>query len=85
MTAGGGAPAEGAPDRLAILASFGDAVEASILLGRLQQAGIEACVPEELRGTAFSNLLVEPVTVRVAEKDLAAAQALLAEAPPVSP
>ena len=71
---GGGAPS----DPLAVVATFGDPVEASILRGRLEQAGIEACVPEELSATAFGGLPLNPVTVRVAQQDLAAAQAILA-------
>jgi len=64
--------------RLKAVATFGDPVEASILRGRLEQAGIEACVPEELSATAFGGLPLNPVTVRVAQQDLAAAQAILA-------
>ena len=63
---------------LAVLASFNDAVEASILLGRLEQAGIEACVPEDLSASPFGNLPISRVTVRVAQKDLAVAKAILA-------
>jgi hypothetical protein len=61
------------------LATFGDSVEASILLGRLEQAGIEACIPEELDPSPFGNFKpLSQVTVRVAEKDLAAAKEVLA-------
>jgi hypothetical protein len=78
----GGAPA----DQLAILATFGDSVEASILLGRLEQAGIEACIPEELDSSPFGNFKpLSQVTVRVAEKDLVAAKEILAAAPETNP
>ena len=83
-----GAPdsdADSLPDDLVVLATFGDAVEASILQGRLEQAGIEACVPEELGSSAFSNLPLSAVTVRVAQKDLAAARAILGGAPDPTP
>ncbi len=67
---------------LAIVATFGDTVEASLLRARLEQAGIEACIPEELDPSPFGNFIPNAhVTVRVAENDLAAAKAILAEAP----
>ena len=72
------AAGEDPADRLAVLATFSDPVEASILQGRLEQAGIEACIPEELSATAFSNLPLGQVTVRVAERDFAAAKAIRA-------
>jgi len=78
----GGAPAE----PLAILATFGDSVQASILLGRLEQAGIEACIPEELDPSPFGNFKpLSQVTVRVAQKDLEAAKEVLAGASEPSP
>ena len=73
-------------DQLAILATFGDSVEASILLGRLEQAGIEACIPEELDPSPFGNFKpLSQVTVRVAQKDLEAAKEVLAGASEPSP
>jgi len=81
----GGAPGErpvqgDLQDPLAVLATFGDSVEASILLGRLEQAGIEACIPEELDPSPFGNFKpLSQVTVRVAQKDLAAAKEILTD------
>src|ERR1051326_5336461 len=60
---------------LVVLATFGDVTEASLLKDRLEQAGIEACIPEELNPSPFGNFPpMAHVTVRVAEKDLAAAK-----------
>lgn len=78
------APAQqpsGDPRPLAIVATFGDSVEASILRARLEQAGIEACIPEELEPSPFGNFVpLAHVTVRVAERDLAAAKEILGTA-----
>jgi hypothetical protein len=64
---------------LVVLATFGDTVEASLLKDRLEQAGIEACIPEELEPSPFGNFPpLAHVTVRVAEKDYAAAKEVLA-------
>jgi hypothetical protein len=66
---------------LAVVATFGDSVEASIVQGRLEQAGIEACIPEELDPSPFGNFMpLARVTVRVAEKDLQEAKEILAAA-----
>src|SRR5437667_7671261 len=60
---------------LVVLASFGDAIQASLLKARLEQAGIAACIPEELEPGPFGNFPpLARVTVRVAEKDLPAAR-----------
>jgi hypothetical protein len=65
-------------ESLVILATFGDTVRASLLKDRLEQAGIEACIPEELDPSPFGNFApLAHVTVRVAEKDLAAAREVL--------
>jgi hypothetical protein len=63
---------------LAVLATFADATEASLLVGRLAQAGIEACIPEELEGVFGNVTSLSHITVRVGEKDLAAAKEVLA-------
>jgi hypothetical protein len=65
-------------ESLVILATFGDSVQASLLKARLEQAGIEACIPEELDPSPFGNFPpLAHVTVRVAEKDLATAKEVL--------
>jgi hypothetical protein len=64
---------------LAIVATFGDTTQASLVKARLEQAGIEACIPEELDPSPFGNFTpLSHVTVRVAEKDLQAAKQVLA-------
>jgi hypothetical protein len=64
---------------LAVVATFGDTTEASLVKARLEQAGIEACIPEELDPSPFGNFSpLSHVTVRVAEKDLEAARRVLA-------
>ncbi len=68
---------------LAIVATFGDTTEASVLKSRLEDAGIEACIPEELDPSPFGNFPpLAHVTVRVAHKDLEAAKQVLAAPPP---
>jgi hypothetical protein len=65
-------------ESLVVLKTFDDVPQASLLKDRLEQAGIEACIPEEAP-SPFS--IVRPlarVTVRVARKDLQAAQEILA-------
>jgi len=70
-----------AAESLVVLATFGDVAEASILKDRLQQAGIEACIPEELNPSPFGKYSeTADVTVRVAEHDLEAAKVILSEA-----
>jgi hypothetical protein len=67
---------------LVVLATFGDTVEASLLKDRLEQAGIEACIPEELDPSPFGNFPpLAHVTVRVAEKDYQVAKEILANTP----
>jgi hypothetical protein len=67
---------------LVVVATFGDTVEASLLKDRLEQAGIEACIPEELDPSPFGNFApLAHVTVRVAERDYPAAKEILASAP----
>ena len=67
---------------LVIVATFGDTAEASLVKARLEQAGIEACIPEELDPSPFGNFKpLAHVTVRVAEKNLVAAKEILS-APP---
>jgi hypothetical protein len=63
---------------LRIVATFGDVEEASLARDQLTQAGIEACIPEELDPSPFGNFKpLANVTVRVAQKDYEAAKALL--------
>jgi hypothetical protein len=65
-------------ESLVILKTFDDVPAASLLKDRLEQAGIEACIPEELGPSPFS--IVKPlarVTVRVAQKDIEAAREVL--------
>ena len=69
-------------ESLVVLATFGDTVEAGLLRDRLEQAGIEACIPEELEPSPFGNFPpLAHVTVRVAEKDYQAAKEVLASSP----
>ena len=69
-------------ESLVVVATFGDTVEASLLKDRLEQAGIEACIPEELDPSPFGNFApLAHVTVRVAERDYPAAKEVLASAP----
>lgn len=66
-------------ESLVIVKTFDDVPQATLLKDRLEQAGIEACIPEELGPSPFS--IVKPlarVTVRVARKDLEAAREVLA-------
>jgi hypothetical protein len=71
---------------LEIVATFGDTIEASLLKDRLEEAGIEACIPEELDPSPFGNFPpLAHVTVRVAKKDLAAAKQIVAAPPPEPP
>ena len=66
---------------LVVVASFGDTVEAGLLKDRLEQAGIEACIPEELDPSPFGNFPpLAHVTVRVAKKDLERAREVLTAA-----
>jgi hypothetical protein len=74
------------PDQnLVVVAEFDELVEASLLKDRLEQAGIEACIPEELNPSPFANTTaLSRVTVRVAKKDLEAARSVV-ETPAVEP
>lgn len=65
-------------ESLVILKTFDDVPEATLLKDRLEQAGIEAWIPEEFGPSPFS--IVKPlarVTVRVAQKDLESAREVL--------
>jgi hypothetical protein len=67
---------------LVVLASFKCVEEAGVLKSRLEAAGIEACIPEELSPHLFLTLSTNPiesVTVRVAARDYEAAKQLLNE------
>ncbi len=65
-------------ESLVILKTFDDVPQASLLKDRLEQAGIEACIPEELEPSPFGNFKpLARVTVRVAQKDLQAAREVL--------
>jgi len=65
-------------ESLVILKTFDDVPAASLLKDRLQQAGIEACIPEELDPSPFGNFKpLARVTVRVARKDFQAAREVL--------
>ena len=70
-------------ESLVILATFGDTVQASMLKARLEQAGIEAWIPEELDASPFGNFApMAHVTVRVAGKDFEAAKEVLSATAP---
>ena len=65
-------------ESLVILKTFDDVPQASLLKDRLEQAGIEACIPEELDPSPFGNFKpLARVTVRVAQKDVEAAREVL--------
>jgi hypothetical protein len=65
---------------LAIVATFSSLQEASLLVARLEAAGIEACIPEEYSPQIFSAVIpLERLTVRVAAKDYDAAKAIVLE------
>ena len=69
-------------ESLVVVATFGDTVEANLLKDRLEQAGIEACIPEELDPSPFGNFTpLAHVTVRVAEKNYSAAKEIFANTP----
>lgn len=71
-----------AAQALVVLATFATVEQASLLAGRLEAAGIDACIPEEYASGVFSAVLpLSSVTVRVAAKDLEAARAVAAEPP----
>lgn len=65
----------------AVVVSCASTVEAALVRSRLEAAGIEAFLPEEQTPQIFWCLVpspLEPVTVRVAARDLEAARAVLA-------
>ena len=65
-------------ESLVILKTFDDVLAASLLKDRLEQAGIEACIPEELEPSPFGNFKpLARVTVRIHRKDLEAAREVL--------
>jgi hypothetical protein len=65
-------------ESLVILKTFDDVPQASLLKDRLEQAGIEACIPEEFDTSPFGNFKPQVrVTVRVSQKDLQAAREIL--------
>jgi hypothetical protein len=65
-------------ESLVIVKTFDDVPQASLLKDRLEQAGIEACIPEELDPSPFGNFKpLARVTVRVARKDLEAAREVM--------
>jgi hypothetical protein len=69
-----------------VVAKFSSLQQASVLVGRLGEAGIQAWIPEEYAEQVFSGVIaLERLTVRVAAKDYRAAMAIIAEgagAPP---
>src|SRR5688500_13628908 len=57
---------------LVVVGTFSTLVEASVAKSRLDQAGIEACIPEEFTPQIFGAGIASPlerITVRVAAKD----------------
>src|SRR5437899_11694005 len=66
-------------EALVVVATFGDSVEDSLLKDRLELAGIEACIPEELNPSPFGNFRpLAHVTVQVHAKDYEAAKEIIA-------
>jgi Putative prokaryotic signal transducing protein/zinc-ribbon domain len=65
---------------LVVVATFSSLQEASLLVARLEAAGIEACIPEEYGAQVFSAVIpLDRLTVRVAAKDYEAAKAIITE------
>jgi hypothetical protein len=65
-------------ETLVILKTFDDVPQATLLKDRLEQAGIEAWIPEEFAASPFGNFKPQVrATVRVAKKDLQAAREVL--------
>jgi hypothetical protein len=63
-----------------VVARFSSLQQASVLAGRLEEAGIQAWIPEEYAEQVFSGVIaLERLTVRVAAKDYNAAMAVIAE------
>ena len=68
-----------------VVASFTTLQEASLLVGRLEAAGIQAWIPEEYSEQVFSGVIaLERLTVRVAAKDYDGAMAVIHESPTTS-
>ena len=63
-------------DELVVAGCYANVIDAALIKGLLEESGIAACVPEELAQTIGP---IETVTVRVASKDLQAAQRIIAE------
>jgi hypothetical protein len=64
-----------------VVATFTSLPEASLLVDRLEAAGIEADIPEEYSPQVFSGVIaLEQLTVRVAAKDYEAAKRIAADA-----
>ena len=66
---------------LCSVGTFPNVIEANLFQAHLEGAGIEACVPEEYTTQQFWTVMqspLEPVSVRVAAKDLEEAQAFYA-------
>jgi hypothetical protein len=62
-----------------VVATFSSLPEASVLVGRLEAAGIEADIPEEYSAQIFSGVIaLERLTVRVPAKDYEAAKLIVA-------
>src|SRR5438045_1260900 len=73
---------------LVVVGTFDTMAQASLLLTRLEAAGIETCIPEEYGSQLFSNVIpLGCLTVRVAAKEFEAAKAIavaMAETDPSS-
>ena len=66
---------------LVIVGTYRNVIDASMVMTRLEAAGIEACIPEEYTPQIFWYAIPSPlesVTVRVAAKDYDAARQILA-------
>jgi len=63
-------------DELIVVGRYGSVVDAHMVRGLLEEHGVAACVPEEL---APRILGFEALTVRVARKNVEAAQRIIAE------
>jgi hypothetical protein len=74
-------PESGEP--LVVLATFDTMTAAAPLMERLEEAGIEACIPEEL--AAQMEWQTDRVTLRVKQNDYAAAKDLMNAAGDASP
>ncbi|MEY2408451.1 MAG: putative prokaryotic signal transducing protein [Verrucomicrobiota bacterium] len=77
-----GAAFEDPGERLVVLARCRTVIDANLIRLRLESAGIDACVPEELTPQIFWYAVPSPleeVTVRVRTRDLEAARAVLAD------